>query len=497
MAGHMKKHDIDNADDHGGATSATENGIVAFDANGLPKEPSTDIAVGQKLTGITTPTADGDAATKGYVDALAEGLAPKDSVRVASLVDITLSGEQTIDTVDIVVGDRVLVMTQDTAVEDGIYVASATAWARADDMAAGSSAAGAYTFIEEGTYADEGWVCSNDKGSDVVATDALTFTQFSGMGHVTAGTGLTKDGDTINAIGGDGITANADDLAVDLHDTNPGLEIDTTQLRVKADGAHGIVRGASGMEAELKANFGLSVDADGLAVDLVAAGAGTGGLELSGGDIQVKTDGDHGVILTSTGVEVEVEASKGLAVGASGLAIDPDSETGVTVAPIALCANGAGMTVDNVTIDHDTGTLRVKDAGVDKDSLNTDVAGAGLTGGAGSALSVDLTDTNKFLATSAGAGSSGCGIILDAGGHVDATMINDADVSHDDIADQRYTGAYAIHLRADITSDHAVPEQDEFGAWAVGDAGFGIGSDSSVWLVRKTASDAIKLVQLS
>jgi len=365
MTGHTKKHNIDATADHNGVTSATENGLVVFDSNGLPKNPSTDIVVGQKLTSVTTPGADGDAANKGYVDSVAEGLDPKVSSRAASTENLTLSGEQTIDGVAIVAGDVVLAKDQTTVLQNGIYVASAGAWSRQDGLATGSSAAGANTYITEGTInSGRGYICIANKGSDVVGTDDLVFTQHSGMGQITAGTGLTKTGDTINAIGGDGITANADDLAIDLHDTNPGLEIDTAQLRVKTDGAHGIVLGASGVEAELKANYGLSVSADGIAVDLVAAGVGTGGLEFSGGDIQVKTDGSHGIILTATGVEVEIEASKGLEVGASGIAIDPDATTGATVAPITLNANGAGVTVDNSTIGHTAGSLHVNSGGI-------------------------------------------------------------------------------------------------------------------------------------
>jgi len=365
MVAHTKKHNIDATADHNGVTSATENGLVVYDSNGLPKNPSTDIVVGQKLTSVTTPTADGDAANKGYVDSVAEGLAPKENARARSTENLTLSGEQTIDGVAVVAGDIVLAMDQTNAIQNGLYVVAAGAWARTPKLATGSAAAGAYSWVTEGTlYQDKGYVCIDDKGSDVVGTDELTFNQFSGAGMITAGTGMTKTGDTLNVIGGDGITANADDLAIDLHDTNPGLEIDTAQLRVKTDGAHGIVLGASGVEAELKANYGLSVSADGIAVDLVAAGVGTGGLEFSGGDIQVKTDGSHGIILTATGVEVEIEASKGLEVGASGIAIDPDATTGATVAPITLNANGAGVTVDNSTIGHTAGSLHVNSGGI-------------------------------------------------------------------------------------------------------------------------------------
>lgn len=42
-------------------------------------------------------------------------------------------------------------------------------------------------------------------------------------------------------------------------------------------------------------------------------------------------------------------------------------------------------------------------------------------------------ETADFINTSAGAGDAGKPIVLDAGGHVDATMINDADIDHGSI----------------------------------------------------------------
>ena len=65
---------------------------------------------------------------------------------------------------------------------------------------------GTFCFVEEGTtYADSGWVCSNDTtnygpiqyGLDNANTGAISFTQFSGAQTLVAGQGLTKVGTTI------------------------------------------------------------------------------------------------------------------------------------------------------------------------------------------------------------------------------------------------------------------------------------------------------------
>ena len=154
----------------------------------------------QKITGLADCTADSDAANKGYVDGVAQGLDIKDSVKVATTANITLSGTQTIDGVSLSADERVLVKDQSTATQNGIYlVKSGASWVRTDDMAASSDASGAFTFIEQGsTYADVGFVCSSDKGSAVVGTNNLAFTQFSGVASVTAGTGIDKSGNTIS-----------------------------------------------------------------------------------------------------------------------------------------------------------------------------------------------------------------------------------------------------------------------------------------------------------
>jgi uncharacterized cupin superfamily protein len=89
---------------------------------------------GGAITGLSSPAASSDAATKGYVDALLGGTsATKLPVRAATTTNITLSGAQTIDGVSVVAGDRVLVKNQSTAANNGIYVAASGAWARAAD----------------------------------------------------------------------------------------------------------------------------------------------------------------------------------------------------------------------------------------------------------------------------------------------------------------------------------------------------------------------------
>lgn len=157
--------------------------------------PTADISNGGfKITNVAEPTLSTDAATKNYVDSVAQGLDVKASAVVTTTANITLSGTQTIDGVALVAGDRVLVKNQTTASANGIYVVAAGAWTRATDADTWAKLVSAFVFIEKGTVgADTGWVSTIDQGGTLGST-AVTFSQFSGAGTYTAGTGLTLTG---------------------------------------------------------------------------------------------------------------------------------------------------------------------------------------------------------------------------------------------------------------------------------------------------------------
>lgn len=191
---------------------------ITINAKGLATAGSqaslTDLAVptaaysfnSQRLTNLADPVNAQDAATKSYVDSTAQGLDTKASCVVATTANITLSGTQTIDGVAVVAGDRVLVKNQTTQSANGIYVASASAWARSSDMDAWAEFPSAYTFIEQGTtQADTGWVCTVNQGGTLGTTN-VTWAQFSGAGTYSAGTGLNLTG-TVFSIANTAVTA--------------------------------------------------------------------------------------------------------------------------------------------------------------------------------------------------------------------------------------------------------------------------------------------------
>lgn len=167
---------------------------------------------GDTMTGLLIlsgdPVANLGAATKQYVDSVAQGLDPKGSVKAATTGPITLSAPQTIDGIAVVAGDRVLVKNQAAAQDNGIYIVQAAAWTRATDMDAWAEVPGAFCFVEQGTaLADTGWVCTSNAGGTLGVT-AITFVQFTGAGTYSAGTGLTLSGTTFS-ITNTGVTASS------------------------------------------------------------------------------------------------------------------------------------------------------------------------------------------------------------------------------------------------------------------------------------------------
>lgn len=100
----------------------------------------------------------------------------KPAVACATTANITLSGEQTIDTV-LTSASRVLVKDQTNKTENGVYVSAAGAWSRATDADTWTEIQGQAVFILGGSANfNESWVNTNESGGTIGVTD-ITWTQ--------------------------------------------------------------------------------------------------------------------------------------------------------------------------------------------------------------------------------------------------------------------------------------------------------------------------------
>ena len=128
------------------------------------------------------------------------------------------------DGVTLVADERLLVKDQGSGLQNGLYVVTqvgtaGTPWILTRAADADTSAevtAGLYMWVTEGTTnADTAWTLTTDDPI-TLGTTSLAFTQFSALGQITAGAGLTKTGSTLDVGAGVGITVNANDVAVAL-----------------------------------------------------------------------------------------------------------------------------------------------------------------------------------------------------------------------------------------------------------------------------------------
>ena len=151
-----------------------------------------------------------------YVDAIASGLQPKQAVDAATTegetVDLSATGVTgaTIDGVQIVEGDRVLIKNQLDAVQNGIYEITGGTWQRTEDFDEDEEVVrGAFTFVISGdTNASTTWVLTT---ADPISVDVtpLTFTQFNVITAIVGGHGIK----VINNVGEHIISVDGESLA--------------------------------------------------------------------------------------------------------------------------------------------------------------------------------------------------------------------------------------------------------------------------------------------
>ena len=238
---------VDNLNFNGNTITSTDtNGNIILSPNGTGK---VDVS-GSIITGLNEPVDPTDAATKAYVDTVAQGLHVHEAARVATTdtlatlsggtvtyangtagvgATLTLSaGITALDGVTLANGDRILVKNQANQAHNGMYVrTSATVLTRATDFdTALEIAGGDFTFVESGTlFGKTGWVQVIEVNT--VGTDTIIWEQFAGQNLYLAGAGLTLTGNQFDVVGTTNrITANAN--SIDIASTYVGQTSITT-----------------------------------------------------------------------------------------------------------------------------------------------------------------------------------------------------------------------------------------------------------------------------
>lgn len=326
--------------------SATAVTPITFDAKGRATGTGAAVTITPAWTSITgkPTTLSGygitDAYTKTEVDTLVQGLDPKASVVAASTANIaSLSGTMTIDGIALIAGDRVLLKDQTAPAQNGVYVVSAGAWARATDMSIWSELPSAYLFVEKGTVnADIGFLCTVDQGGTLEST-AITFVQFSGAGQILAGAGLTKTGNQIDIV-----TASASRIVVNADSIDLATIGTAGTYRSVTVDAYGRV--SAGTNPTTLSGYGIT-DAQGLDATLTALA----GLTTAANQLIYSTGVDTFAMasFTTFGQSLVDDADAATArttLGLGSMATQASSSVSITGGSITNLTTFDGITVD-------------------------------------------------------------------------------------------------------------------------------------------------------
>lgn len=411
-----------------------------------------------------TPSNASDVANKSYIDGLVgSGVYWKEPARVASTGNITISnpGTDTFDGVQISSGDRIVLKNQTAQAENGVYDfnGSSSALTRSDDANSADELNGLAIFIKEGTdNADQGFVQTSEIAS--LGSDNVTFVQFTGLGQITAGSGLSKTGNTLNVETGNGINISGDAV---VFRNGLGLDFAGSDVDVQVDDS----------SIEVNGSNQLQIKADGITSSMIGTNQVTGS-EIAALTVATANLADSSVTAAKVGASAITEAKlASLSISEAKL-----QNSAVTAAKISSAVAGNGLSydsstglavgVDDSTIEINSDALRIKDLGISSNKLGSgsistakiqddavtkakiaaDVAGNGLAQDGTGALEVSVSDGLEIISDAIAVKN---GAALDfAGGSLDV-QVDDATLEVDGVGNHlqvKNLGVDTQHLAA-------------------------------------------------
>jgi hypothetical protein len=433
-------------------------------------------ASGASFTGtvtVPTPTNLTDAANKSYVDSLASGINWHQAVTalsdvqsastyvagttgydggtgVGAYIEANANGALTaVDSVSVVVGNRLLMTGRTNTIENGIYTVTSvgsvgTKWkiTRATDMnghdAASTIIAGDAVYVTSGTdHGGLAWIetgtGTGTGGAHIIGTDGIVWTQFTGTATFTAGAGLTANG-----------------RIIDVNVDNSTVEISSDILRVKD----------SGITNAKLTNSNITVTA--------GNGLAGGGSVALGGSVTLTNAGVTGAV-AGTGISVSgatgavtftntgVQSFNGRTGALQGVSSFNGATGAVTFTNYVASFNGLTGAVTGVT----TSTANTFTA---LQTFNSGISAAGATfSGVVKASAGVLTDSVVPLVGLGGGGTLYLNTADTTGGGGTRTWIGDVNgdnngtyITVDDVAGEMSISGTAIHLYGAVDTNSTV-----------------------------------------